>query len=82
MMLDQTHKEDVKAVLRKRYRTVAAFIEAKGLPKTGVSDLFRGRTSRRVREAIEEVLQDEVDSMKLDASEKRRRPHRLNAGGR
>lgn len=81
-MLDRTHPEDVKAVLRKRFRTVAAFVEAKGLPKTGVSDLFRGRTSRRVRDAIEEVLRDEAESMDLDAKRSDVRSHRLNVEAR
>lgn len=56
MLLDQMHPEDVKAVIRKRYGTVAHFVEVFDLPRTGVSDLFRGRTSDRVSKAVESVL--------------------------
>lgn len=59
MLLDQMHPEDVKAVIRKRFGTVARFVEANNLPRTGVSDLFRGRTSERVSKAVEQVLLQE-----------------------
>jgi hypothetical protein len=80
MLLDRMHPEDVKATLRKRFGSVSKFVEAHGLPETGVSDLFRGRTSRRVREAVEGVLQQEAESMDLDSSPVRRRAHRQNGG--
>lgn len=78
MLLDRMHPEDVKAEIRKRFGTVARFIEENDLPATGVSDLFRGRTSRRVREAVEGVLKGQV-STNLDSSEKPARPHRKNS---
>ena len=77
-MLDHMHPEDVKAVIRKRFGTVARFIEERELPATGVSDLFRGRTSRRVREAVEEVLKEQADSISLDSSDKKSASHRKN----
>lgn len=59
------HPEDVKAVLRKRHGSVRSFVAKRGLPANGVSDLFRGRVSQRVREAIEREL---GESIKLDCS--------------
>ncbi|MGE5501133.1 MAG: helix-turn-helix domain-containing protein [Ignavibacteriales bacterium] len=46
------HREDVKALLRRRYGSVAAFEQQKGLPKSSVSDVLRGRSVRRTAEAI------------------------------
>jgi hypothetical protein len=76
------HPADVRAALQKRFGTVGAFIEAKGLPPTGVSDVLRGRTSKRVREAIEAVLQEQAESIKLDDTGTDADAHRLNAGAR
>ena len=77
------HPEDIKAAIRKRYGSVKAFVDAQGLPPTSVSDLFRGRVSRRVTEAVEEVLQtDFSESNSVDASSAEAAPHRQNAGAR
>lgn len=78
MLLDQMHPEDVKAAIRKRFGSIAHFVEVRDLPETGVSDLFRGRTSKRVREAVEEVLR-EAQSINLDVSSADPTAHRLNA---
>lgn len=75
-MLDRMHPEDVKAAIRKRFGTVAAFIQERELPATGVSDLFRGRTSQRVKDAVEEVLREQAESIELDSSANVRSPHR------
>lgn len=56
-LLGETHPEDVKAAIRKQFGTISRFVEARNLPTTGVSDLLRGRPSRRVSEAVEAVLQ-------------------------
>jgi hypothetical protein len=82
MMLDQMHPEDIKAVIRKRYGTVSQFVRAKDLPDNAVSDMFRGRVSRRVRDAVEEVLQENAESIDLDDSKAVPAAHRLNAGAR
>lgn len=50
------HNEDVKAAIRKQYASVAEFERLEGLPPKSVYDLFRGRGSRRVREAVEQVI--------------------------
>lgn len=79
MSIDAMHPEDVKAAIRKRYGSINAFVRQKGLPATGVSDLFRGRTSRPVKEAIETAL-SEPESIIMDDSKAQRRTHGLSAG--
>ncbi|WP_156437646.1 MULTISPECIES: helix-turn-helix domain-containing protein [unclassified Sphingomonas] len=82
MLLQRLHKEDVKAVLRKRYRSVAAFERAENLSKLSVSEVLRGRPSKRTQVAIERVLQEELGNVEsitpvdsaVDAA-----AHRLNA---
>ena len=68
--LTQTmHPEDIKAAIRKRHGSVNAFVSAMNLPTTGVSDFFRGRPSKRVADAIEQLLQDQSpESKKMDCS--------------
>lgn len=78
MILDQMHPEDIKAAIRKRFGSVAAFVAENDLPATGVSDLFRGRTSKRVREAVEAVILEQSASITLDTSAKGTPAHRLN----
>lgn len=51
-MVFQLHREDIKAALRKRYGSVTAFEEAKGLPKKSVSDVLRGRSAAETEQAI------------------------------
>lgn len=69
MLIQTMHPEDIKAAIRKRYGSVKAFVEAHELPVTGVSDIFRGRTSQRVTDAIEQVLQEQSPkSKRLDRS--------------
>ena len=59
--LTQMHKEDVKAALRKRHGSVAAFERAQGLPEKSVTDLLRGYTSARVRKAVEAAITTQSD---------------------
>lgn len=82
MLLDRMHPEDVKAAIRKRFGTVARFIEAHDLPLTGVSDLFRGRTSKRVRDAVEAVLKEQEESIDLDCSDEATAAHHQNGARR
>lgn len=56
MGLASWHREDVKAVLRRRYGSVFAFEKAKGLPRASVSDVLRGRRIERTETAILEEL--------------------------
>ena len=48
--------EDIRCAIRKRFGTVAAFERANALPAKSVSDIFRGRKSARVQQAIDSVL--------------------------
>lgn len=82
MLVDQMHPEDVKAALRKRFGSVANFVAVRQLPTTGVSDLFRGRTSQRVRDAVEEVLREQAGSIIMDSSSAKPASHRLNGAAK
>ena len=56
MCINDLHPVDVKAAIKKRFGSVAAFERVKKLPTNGVHDVLRGRTSKRVSKAIESVL--------------------------
>lgn len=63
------HPEDIRAAIRKQFGSIQAFVRAKGLPETGVSDFFRGRRSRRVSDEIEKLLQEQTsESKKMEPS--------------
>ncbi|PZO87916.1 MAG: hypothetical protein DI623_13720 [Sphingomonas sanxanigenens] len=50
------HPEDLKAAIRKRFRSVAQFERINDLPTKSVNDLLRGRKSQRVTDAINKFL--------------------------
>lgn len=52
------HPEDVKAAIRKKFGTIAKFHEVHNLPPKGVQDVLRGRASRRVQDAMDQVLSE------------------------
>jgi hypothetical protein len=56
MRIDELHHQDVRAAIRKKFETIKAFEQAHGFNPCAVHDVLRGRTSRRVKEAIEAVL--------------------------
>ena len=58
MLIDEFHPEDIKAAIRKRYRSLKAFERALGLSFNSPSEIFRGRTSARTEKAIRRVLRD------------------------
>ncbi len=67
--LHTTHPEDVKAAIRKKWGTVAAFQKAHRFPATGVNDVLRGRKSQQISDAIERLLQEQSsESSFLDCS--------------
>lgn len=86
MKLATMHPEDVKASIRKRFGTVAAFERENGLPEKSVSDVLRGRLSARVIHALEEALSNPSpqprQSEVSDCSAAGLKTHRLNAGAR
>lgn len=60
MLLDQFHREDIKAAIRKRYRSLQRFERAENLTKGSVAEILRGRKSAKTEEAIRVVMADEV----------------------
>lgn len=72
------HPEDIKAALRKRYGSVFAFEDANELPRKSVSDFLRGRSNRRVKNAITKTLSPDQADLS-DCSNTQAAAHRLNA---
>lgn len=50
------HKEDIKASIRRKFGSVVAFEQSKGLPAGSVKDVLRGRASARTEGAIADLL--------------------------
>lgn len=88
MPLPDMHPEDVKAEIRKRFRSLAAFERAFRLPNKSVTDLMRGNRSKRVADAITSVICRPVsdfiqsESSDLGGSGEGDQAHRLNAEAR
>lgn len=61
MLFNGLHKEDIKAAIRKRYRSLAAFERANLLADASVTDILRGGSNRRTRAAIEKLLREDAD---------------------
>jgi len=61
VLIETLHKEDIKAAIRKRYRSIAAFERAKNLGKGSVSEILRGGANRRTTKAVERVLREECE---------------------
>ena len=84
-MLGQLHAEDVKAIIRKRYRSLAAFERAEGLSRQSVTEVLRGRASARTKAAMERVVREHlksVESIFQVDSGSAGLAHRLNAEAR
>lgn len=77
-----TEPEYIKAELRIRYGSVFNFEDAHELPRKSVSDFLRGRTNRRVSDAISKVLGRKVRASDKSDSSRAAATHRLNAGAR
>lgn len=75
------HPEDIKAALRKKYGSVFAFEDARGLPRKSVSDFLRGRPNQRVRDAIDTVLSPDQSDL-ADGSEAGADFHRKKVAAR
>lgn len=59
MLINEYHPEDIKAAIRKRYRSVSRFVLAENLKKGAVADILRGRKSARTERAIRRVLAEQ-----------------------
>jgi lambda repressor-like predicted transcriptional regulator len=76
------HPEDIRALLRKRYKSLAGFERAKGLPACSVRDVLRGKSRRRIADAIADELQIPVHELFPSASDSRFRDNsRLQVAG-
>jgi hypothetical protein len=62
MRYDDLHHQDVRAAVRKRYGSIVAFEQAKGLPKGSVHDLLRGRGGVRAKAEIEHLLTEQANT--------------------
>lgn len=82
-----THPEDIKAEIRKRFGSMAAFERTFDLPKDSAKDVLRGKSVAQTATAIARELQTSVHelfpgrflSLKRDDSSEMARDHRLNA---
>lgn len=84
MSLADMHPEDIKAGLRKRFRTVSRFEREKGLPAKSVTDILRGYKSARVEGAILDALAQPIasESELSEDSRDEASSHRQNAGSK
>lgn len=60
MLIEEFHREDIKAAIRKRYRSLQRFELAENLTKGSVAEILRGRKSARTEEAIRRVMAEEL----------------------
>lgn len=87
MLIEEYHPEDIKAAIRKRYRSVVRFEVAENLTKGSVAEVLRGRKTARTERAIRRVLAEDArwgdrKSIVSGSSSHVGVPHRLNAGVR
>lgn len=84
MLIDEYHPEDIKASIRKRYRSIGRFELAENLAKGSVAEILRGRKSARTERAIRRVLSEDErwgagKSIKPASITADGGPHRINA---
>ncbi|MEC8033964.1 MAG: helix-turn-helix domain-containing protein [Pseudomonadota bacterium] len=63
MLKRPAHKEDIKAAIRKRHGSLAAFELARGLPRQSTRDVLRGRAVSKTAHAIAVELDTTVESL-------------------
>lgn len=56
MVHEGWHREDVKAALRKKFKTLTAFEQHLSLPVGSVKDVLRGRAVSRTEKAIADAI--------------------------
>jgi lambda repressor-like predicted transcriptional regulator len=85
------HREDIKAAIRKRHGSLAAFEREKGLPAESVRDVLRGKTASKTAVAIADEIGVSVQQLfpgrfqsliRDDVSETNAPAHRLSAGAK
>lgn len=57
------HPEDIKAMIRKRYKSIAAFERSQDLPARSVKDVLRGRSRPRIAVAIAEAINEPIHKL-------------------
>jgi lambda repressor-like predicted transcriptional regulator len=86
-MARRHHPELIKAKIRMAYGSVAAFELANGLPRSSVRDVLRGRSVRRVAEAVATFLDLPLNDLfpgrytQADDTSQKGDSHRLNERG-
>lgn len=83
MITDEYHPEDIKAAIRKRYRSIGRFEVAENLAKGSVAEVLRSRKSARTERAIRRVLKEDAKwgashSINAVSSSGNAGAHRLN----
>ncbi|KAK0332670.1 hypothetical protein LTR94_023950 [Friedmanniomyces endolithicus] len=63
MLKRSVHKEDIKAEIRKRHGSLAAFEAARGLPRQSTRDVLRGRAVAQTAHAIAVELNTTVERL-------------------
>lgn len=68
MTIDDTHREDVKAAIRKKYGSITAFQEAHGLYPGAFQDVFSNRAGKRVKAVINQFLAEYEEEQRSSAA--------------
>ena len=85
MLVQSLHREDIKAVLRKRHGSIGAFARKRGIKYQALADWLRQRPNARVAKLVEAELKRAQrdgnlsdESIKLDHSGETSVLHRQN----
>ena len=85
MLVQSLHREDIKAVLRKRHGSIGEFARKRGIKYQALADWLRQRPNAKVAKLVEAELKraqregQAVESIKLDHSAEISATHRQNA---
>lgn len=87
MLIDEYHPEDIKAAIRKRYRSIGRFEVAENLAKGSVAEILRGRKSSRTEAAVRRIISENEkwglgNTMKMGCSGEDASTHHLNERGK
>jgi len=82
MKRQKLHKEDIKAGLRKKFGSLAAFEREFELPEESVSDVLRGKSVQRTAEAMAQALGVPVTSISASPRRVRKSVMTNNTSGK
>ena len=81
-MIAGLHYEDIKASIRKKYKTLSAFERSHGLYPKSVHNHFRGLRNKKVEAAVEQHLRSIISPFAVGEpsppTKAKRETHRLN----